>query len=130
LKANTTNNWSFFFSNFGGYTWVAFGGPDWSRLRWSTAADTNCNILNVNYNGSGATTDGNFKMVFNGFERTLTTASAYGPNTSAAGIGAERDNFWNNADFYQIALINSSASDSLRKRLNHAAAFSFKIACN
>ena len=131
LKSNVSSNWVLFFSNNSVYNWIGFGGPNnWSRLRWNTAADTNCNILNVNYNGNGSTTGGNFKIVFNGLERTLSASGEYGPNTSDAGIGAEQNNFWNNADFYQIALINSSASDSLRKRLNHAAAFSFKIACN
>jgi hypothetical protein len=135
FKSNVTQNWYVFYSNENAYKWICFGGQNtWTRLRWDNAANTNCNIINVNYNGSGAGTDANFKLFFNGTDRTLGASGAFAGNSSTGSMAVEALGLgyptWNNADYYQIALINSASSDSLRKRLNHHAAFSFKISCN
>ena len=132
LKTNLTNNWVFIYSSNASYNWPAFGsGASWSNLRWNATANTNFNIINVGYNGSGATTNGNFSLHFNGDSKSLTASGGFGGTTVNPSIGGRSGaNLFNNADYYQVTLINSAASNSLRKRLNHAAAFSFKIACN
>lgn len=131
FKTNETNNWVFGFSNQPAYQWILMGSDgNFARLRWNTTANTNTNILNVKYNGSGSSTAANWNLIFNGLSQTLTSADAFAPNSSGAGIGAEQNNNWNNADYYHISLINAEASESLRKRLNHASAYSFKIACS
>ena len=131
FKTNETNNWTFAFSNQSPYQWILMGSAgNFARLRWNTTANTNTNILNVRYNGSGSSTAANWNLIFNGLSQTLTSASSFAPNSSDASIGAEQNNSWNNADYYHISLINAEAHESLRKRLNHAAAYSFKIACS
>lgn len=132
LKTNLTNNWVFIFGSNNSYRWPSFGsGAGWSNLRWNTTNNTDSNILNIGYNGSGATTAANFNFFYNGASQTLTVSGPFGATTANASLGGRPGStIWNNSDYYQFSIINSSASDSLRKRLNHASAFSFKIACN
>lgn len=132
LKTNNADNWVFILSSNASYKWPSFGcATGWSNLRWDTASNTNSNIFNVGYNGSGATTGSNFKLFYNGINQTLTNANGYSSATGPAFIGGRvGTGIYNNSDYYQFTLINDSTSDSLRKKLNHAAAFSFKIPCS
>jgi hypothetical protein len=76
---------------------------------------------------------------FGSFNGTKTTVSAtIGANSlTGISIGTARGNptpittaYSFNGDMGLIAIISTALTDPLRKRLEHAAAFSFKIACN
>jgi hypothetical protein len=130
VKTNETNNWAASFSSNSSYDWILSGSASsFARLRWDVSSNTNKQIVALQYNGSGAATAGNTSLKVDGDTKSLTSAGNFGGLTHEARIGRD-NNFYGNNDYHQIALLNFDVANPLRKRLEHAAAYSFKISCN
>jgi hypothetical protein len=132
IKTNESNNWQAAFAVSGqtSYRWLLSGSAvSFARLRWDVSSNTNKQIVAFQYNGSGAGTSGNTSLKVDGNTKSLTSASSFSEVTHEARIGRANNNYGNN-DYHQIALLNFDVANPLRKRLEHAAAYSFKISCN
>jgi hypothetical protein len=117
------------------YTGVSSDTPNHFSIVASVAAGSNVAARNNNWNVasfqfSGATS-------FGSFNGQKTTASVGANGLSGISIGTARGNptpvaanYSVNGDISLIVFISTSLPDPLRKRLEHAAAFSFKISCN
>jgi hypothetical protein len=132
IKTNESNSWEATFAASGqtAFRWMLTGSQSsFARLRWNVSSNTNKQIVAFQYNGSGAETSGNTSLKVDGDTKSLTPASVFANLTHEARIGRHNNNYGNN-DYHQIALLNFDVANPLRKRLEHAAAFSFKISCN
>jgi hypothetical protein len=69
-----------------------------------------------------------FTIWFNGSQFFTTASNTVGWSATPR-LGRSIDNYWGGNLGY-VAFLPSQASTPLRKRLEHAAAYSFKIACN
>jgi hypothetical protein len=90
-------------------------------------------IVQFNYNGDGAS----FTLFSNGSALTRTptggVTQSHGTGTlnAATFVGARNNaQFFYNGDMGALVTIPSDVGDPMRKRLNHHAAFSWKISCN
>jgi hypothetical protein len=130
FKSNEANNYQIFFSNNNAYDWIGLGSAsNFSRLRWDVNSNTNKQIVAFQYNGFGAGTSGNSSLKVDGDSKVLIASSTFAPCTHEARMGRANNNYANN-DYHQIALLNFDVANPIRKRLEHAAAFSFKISCS
>jgi hypothetical protein len=93
--------------------------------------NNNWNVASVQF--SGSTSFG----IFNGGAKTTVSATIGSNALSGISIGNLRgstqafvQDYSLNGDIATIVIVASSVPDALRKRLEHAAAYSFKISCN
>ena len=135
VKTNFANNYILFFGASGdsAYRWPSIGSDsNFARLRWDSATNGNNNIWTLTYNGAGSLTNGNYKLFFNSDEKPLTASGSYGSVTGTARLGAylTSPSGFLKGDIYNFTIIQNEISNSLRKRCDHASAYSFKIACS
>lgn len=126
------------------WTYVVFVESS-TQLQWSlripingyaaanfTTRSTNFNITQFNYGGSSES----FTLFQNGSQltRTLLFGLTNGSGTSASlatFVGSRNgSSFYYNGDIGMLYTINEDIGDPMRKRMNHHAAYSFKIACS
>ena len=106
------------------------GVATYAAAHFTTRSTSWC-VVQFNYNG----TDASFTLFSNGtaLTKTYVQPQNHGTGTLAAEtfVGARNNTaFFYNGDLGQLMTIPSNVGDPMRKRLNHHAAFSFKIACN
>ena len=125
------------------FNWVGIG-KDFGSAKWTTGNFNNPSNGSVvggsDYNTTsrivtGITNDGGTSRLFIGGSADGTAVSvAISINASALPImgrrGGNVSNGYINADVYSVALLPSAVTASQRKRLEHSAAYSFKISCN
>jgi hypothetical protein len=97
-----------------------------------TTRPTSWCVIQFNYNGN----DGSFTLFSNGTALTKTYVSTQNHDTGTSSsvptfVGARNNaQFFYNGDMGELMTIPSDVGDPMRKRLNHHAAYSFKISCN
>jgi len=127
---STNFNWVGVGKNFASNFWVTgnFNNPTERSVVSTTAYDTNEQIA------SGLTNDSGVNRIFTkGVQTGTATSTAINVSASARPTLGRRGNQtvgYINADVYAVSLIPSAVSASLRRRLEHAVAFSFKIPCS
>jgi hypothetical protein len=127
------------------FNWVGVG-KNYSSAKWTSGNYNNPTdrsvVSTANFTTSpaivsGITNDGGTSRLFvNGSADGTTSSTSININASARptigmrGTESSGDNGMWNGDVYVVALFASALASSLRKRAEHAAAYSFKISCN
>lgn len=130
LSFTPSFNWIGIAKNFGSNFWISgnYNNPTERSVVSTTAYDTNEQIA------SGLTNDSGVNRIFTkGVQTGTATSTAINVSASARPTLGRRGNQglgYINADVYSVSLIPSAVSASLRRRLEHAVAFSFKISCS
>jgi hypothetical protein len=127
------NNWTYqsFLNNNTSQSWGVRTNSAYAAANFTTRSTSWC-VVQFNYNGS----DASFTFFSNGTALTKTYSSAenHGTGTSSSVptfVGARNNaQFFYNGDMGELMTIPSDVGDPMRKRLNHHAAYSFKISCN
>ncbi len=123
-------NWIGVGKNFSSSFWISgnYNNPTERSVVSTTSYDTNEQIV------SGLTNDsGSNRLFTKGVQTGTATSTTININTAARPVLGARGNQglgYMNADVYSVSLIPSAVSSSLRRRLEHAVAFSFKISCS
>lgn len=123
-------NWVGIGKNFGSAKWVSgnYNNPTERSVVSSENYDTTSRIA------TGITNDGGTNRLFlSGAADGTAVSTTISINASALPIMGRRGGNnvgYINADVYSVALLPSAVTASQRKRLEHAAAYSFKISCN
>jgi hypothetical protein len=120
IDSNTTQSW-------GHKTGASF----YAAANFATRSTSWC-VVQFNYNG----TDASFTLFSNGavLTKSYLQPQNHGTGTSASlptFVGARNNaQFFYNGDTGSLMTIPLDIGDPMRKRLNHHAAYSFKISCN
>lgn len=126
-------NWVGIGKNYSSAKWISgnYNNPNDGSVVSSAAFTTNAAVA------SGITNDsGTNRLFVNGDAEGTKASVTININTSARptigrrGAESSADVWFWNGDIYCVNLIPSAVSSSLRRRLEHAVAFSFKISCS
>ena len=101
LKTDQGSGFVTGFSNVSGYQFYAGSSANFVTIY--NDINTTSEVLNkwvyatVTYNGSGRTSNGNYKLYLNGVSKTVSNASGFGStsNTTSIGYGNTSQRYWN-----------------------------------
>jgi hypothetical protein len=146
VSANTTSRAIFYQGNYEAYTpnynWIglAKGGPSNTffygnynngaegSVRTTTTIATGSHVVSGVVNEAGTN-----RMVFNGVQEATASSVTISMNTAArptlGRVGPTAKDYFDGY-ILSIVLLPTASAASLRKRLDHSAAYSFKIACS
>jgi hypothetical protein len=113
LKTSTSTGWKIGFSQQSGYDTVFMGSnSNFAKLKGgSTQLQSDLvsdwQHIAVTYNGSGATTAGNYKLYVNGSEQTLSASGAFATTSNVSYIGRDSGGNYLNGQIDEFSIFSS-----------------------